>query len=79
MVSSQENVYGDLVDHLPGCMDGLGDAARQAIELRIKASCTYRRSAELRRGAGAAKLLMFRARQALKNCLLREQSATEHD
>jgi DNA-directed RNA polymerase specialized sigma24 family protein len=32
---------------------------------------------KLRRSAGAAKLLMFRARQAIKECLLRKQRVDE--
>ncbi len=80
VVSSQENVYGDLVDHLPGCMDGLGDTARQAIEMRYQSELHVPQIGEkLRRSAGAAKLLMFRARQALKNCLLRKHQAAEHE
>ncbi|MGC3972272.1 MAG: sigma factor-like helix-turn-helix DNA-binding protein [Pirellulales bacterium] len=63
-MSSQEDVYGDLVDHLPGCMDGLGDTARQAIEMRYQSELHLPDIGEkLRRSAGAAKLLMFRARQ----------------
>ena len=80
VVSSQDNVYGDMVDHLPDCMDGLGDTARQAIEMRYQSELHVPQIGEkLRRSAGAAKLLMFRARQALKNCLLRKHQATEHD
>lgn len=68
------------LDHLPGCMDSLGDSARQAIEMRY---CSQLRLSEigskLRRSEGAAKLLMFRARQALKNCLDRKFKAESDD
>ncbi|MBS0210878.1 MAG: RNA polymerase sigma factor [Planctomycetes bacterium] len=68
------------LDHLPGCLDGLGDSARQAIEMRY---CSQLRLSEigdkLRRSEGAAKLLMFRARQALKNCLDRKFKAEDDD
>lgn len=60
----------DPLEHLPKCMESLGDSARQAIEMRY---CSQLRLAQigekLRRSEGAAKLLMFRARQALKQCL----------
>lgn len=80
VVSSQDDVYGDMVDHLPSCMDGLADPARQAIELRYRSELQLPEIGEkLRRSAGAAKLLMFRARQALKNCLLRKHQAEEHE
>ena len=68
------------LDHLPGCLDSLGDSARQAIEMRY---CSQLRLSEigsrLRRSEGAAKLLMFRARQALKNCLDRKFKADSND
>ncbi|HWA98805.1 MAG TPA: RNA polymerase sigma factor [Pirellulales bacterium] len=63
----------DSMSHLPNCMESLGDSARQAIEMRY---CSQLRLAEignkLHRSEGAAKLLMFRARQALKSCLDRK-------
>lgn len=80
VVSSREDVYGDMTDHLPDCMHGLGDTARQAIELRYQSQMQLSDIGQkLRRSAGAAKLLMFRARQALKNCLLRKYQAEQHD
>lgn len=73
MVSSDESVYGDLLDHLPTCLDSLGESARQAIEMRYGAQLRLNQIGEkLHRSEGAAKLLMFRARQALKNCLGRK-------
>lgn len=75
-VKAKEDVYGDLADSLPVCMEGLADTARQAIEMRYRSELHLPEIGEkLRRSAGAAKLLMFRARQALKNCLLRKQQA----
>ncbi|HEX4129428.1 MAG TPA: sigma-70 family RNA polymerase sigma factor [Pirellulales bacterium] len=65
-----DDAEDDSLVHLPNCMESLGDSARQAIEMRY---CSQLRLAEignrLRRSEGAAKLLMFRARQALKSCL----------
>lgn len=80
VVSSSQDVYGDMTDHLPECMNGLGDTAKQAIELRYRSQLQVTDiGRKLRRSAGAAKLLMFRARQALKNCLVRKQQAESHD
>lgn len=60
----------DVLRHLPGCLESLGPSAREAVDLR------YRRNLrlsdighKLHRSEGAVKLLMFRARQALKHCL----------
>jgi RNA polymerase sigma-70 factor (ECF subfamily) len=74
----EEQPYDDYVDHLPDCIGGLGDTARQAIELRYQSEMSVNTIGDkLRRSAGAAKLLMFRARQALKECLLRKQRVDE--
>lgn len=74
----QEEAFGEYVDHLPACMSGLGDTARQAIELRYQSQSSVGDiGTKLRRSAGAAKLLMFRARQALKDCLVRKQKVDE--
>lgn len=65
-----EGMYEDAITHLPGCMDSLGPSARNAIDLRYRSN--LRLSAigkKLHRSEGAVKLLMFRARQALKHCL----------
>lgn len=76
MVSSDDTLYGDMLSHLPGCLSSLGESARQAIELRYNAHLRLAEIGEkLRRSEGAAKLLMFRARQALKNCLDRKFEA----
>ncbi len=60
----------ELADQLPACLDGLATSARQAIELRYDNRLPLAEIGQkLRRSEGAARLLMFRARQALKNCL----------
>lgn len=74
----QPEAFDDYVDHLPACMSGLGDTARQAIELRYQSHTSVGEiGTKLRRSAGAAKLLMFRARQALKDCLVRKHKVDE--
>jgi RNA polymerase sigma-70 factor (ECF subfamily) len=56
--------------HLPGCLEQLGPSARQAIDLRYSGRLRLAEiGARLKRSEGAAKLLMFRARQALRRCL----------
>ena len=76
MVSSDDALYGDMLGHLPGCLNSLGESARQAIQLRYRSHLRLAEIGEkLCRSEGAAKLLMFRARQALKNCLDRKFEA----
>ena len=65
-----DGTYDDVLRHLPACLESLGPSARNAIDLRYRAN--LRLSAigkKLHRSEGAVKLLMFRARQALKHCL----------
>jgi RNA polymerase sigma-70 factor (ECF subfamily) len=62
--------YVEVLPHLPGCLEDLGTSARQALTLRYQSNLSLAQIAEqLRRSEGAVKLLMFRARQALKQCL----------
>jgi RNA polymerase sigma-70 factor, ECF subfamily len=68
-----DGVYDDMVSHLPGCIETLGGSARDALDMYYR--CRMRLSdigERLRRSEGAVKLLMFRARQALKQCLARK-------
>jgi len=58
------------MEHLPDCLESLGPSAREALDLRYGASLRLADIGErLRRSEGAVKLLIFRARQALRNCL----------
>jgi RNA polymerase sigma-70 factor (ECF subfamily) len=64
---------GDVIGHLPDCLEQLGQGARQALDLRYKSQMRLAQIGErLHRSEGAVKLLMFRARQTLKNCLERK-------
>jgi len=57
-------------DHLPVCLEGLGESAKEAIQLHYAENKRLADIGEkLRRSEGAVKLLVFRARQALKRCL----------
>lgn len=60
----------DALARLPDCMQGLGPSARQAIDLYYGSGLRMRDMAlQLKRSEGAVKLLVHRARQALKRCL----------
>lgn len=60
----------DIIHHLPECLSGLGPSARQAIDLHYRVQLKLADiGRELHRSEGAVKLLMHRARQALKDCL----------
>lgn len=66
----EEGPFDEAMKHLPGCIEGLGGSAREAISLRYAARMRLAEiGRRLRRSEGAVKLLMFRARQAIKSCL----------
>lgn len=72
--------YDDVLVHLPVCMEGLGESAKQALQLRYTAKLRLAEIGDkLRRSEGAIKLLMFRARQALKHCLDGKLRNNSHD
>jgi RNA polymerase sigma-70 factor, ECF subfamily len=59
--------------HLPLCLESLGKSAREALSLKYHARLKLQEiGKKLCRSEGAIKLLMFRARQALKHCLDRK-------
>jgi RNA polymerase sigma-70 factor (ECF subfamily) len=63
----------DAMVHLPKCLDALGQSAREAIDLRYRAQLRMEEiGRRLKRSEGAVKLLVHRARQALRNCLERK-------
>jgi RNA polymerase sigma-70 factor (ECF subfamily) len=56
--------------HLPDCLSGLGPSAREAIELRYASGLRMAEiGTRMKRSEGAAKLLVHRAREALRSCL----------
>lgn len=70
---AEDNVYDDVVGHLPGCIESLGGSARDALDMYYRCRMRLAQIGErLRRSEGAVKLLMYRARQSLKNCLSRK-------
>jgi RNA polymerase sigma-70 factor (ECF subfamily) len=63
----------DAMSHLPKCLDSLGQSAREAIDLRYRVQLRMEEiGRRLKRSEGAVKLLVHRARQALRNCLERK-------
>lgn len=65
----------DAIDALPRCMEELGPSARDAIEMHYRGQMRLADiGTKLNRSEGAIKLLMHRARQALRNCLERKRT-----
>lgn len=67
---SSDDDDDDRLRRLPECLDGLGKTARTALDLhygeRVRLADIGRR---FDRSEGAVKLLLFRARQAVRRCL----------
>ena len=63
-------LYDDVAGYLPDCIGALGPSARKSLEMRYRSQLRHAEIAErLRRSADAVKLLLYRARQALRRCL----------
>ncbi|QGJ71559.1 RNA polymerase ECF-type sigma factor [Planctomycetales bacterium 10988] len=78
--ASSDAMYEDLLTYLPRCMESLGPSAKTALQLHYGAKKKLNEIAEqLRRSEGAVKLLMYRARQALKQCLGRQLPRSSPD
>lgn len=78
-LGAEDGTYDDVLVHLPECMDTLGPSARDAIRLKYRQDLKLSKiGEELHRSEGAVKLLVFRARQALKNCLDRKLKSDSH-
>lgn len=70
LASEHEASYDEALAHLPFCLDSLGQSAREAIDLRYRNQLRMAEIAErLKRSEGAIKLLVHRARAALRHCL----------
>jgi RNA polymerase sigma-70 factor, ECF subfamily len=66
----------DALTHLPVCLESLGPSARQAIELKYRSEQKLADiGKQLHRSEGAVKLLVHRARQALRDCLDQKSKA----
>jgi len=70
MVHDRAEKGSDALQGLPACLESLGPSAQQAIDLRYRAQLKMAEIAStLRRSEGAVRLLVHRARLALKQCL----------
>lgn len=70
MITIDDPQFDDVQDHLPACLESLGQSARAALEMRYQTALKLVEIGDrLKRSEGAVKLLMHRARQALKHCL----------
>lgn len=77
--TDEEGTYDDVIVHLPECLETLGPSARDAIHMKYREDLKLAKIGEkLRRSEGAVKLLVFRARQALKSCLDRRLKSDDH-
>jgi RNA polymerase sigma-70 factor, ECF subfamily len=75
-LTGDEGTYDDVAVHLPECLESLGPSARDAIAMKYGQESPLKAIGDrLRRSEGAVKLLVYRARQALKNCLERKLRA----
>jgi RNA polymerase sigma-70 factor, ECF subfamily len=77
LVGHHHSESDDALHHLPICMEALGQSAREAIDLRYSTALKWAEiGTRLKRSEGAVKLLVHRARQALKYCLDRKLRPT---
>lgn len=73
LMSEQASDGDEATQHLNHCVSNLGPSARQALDLRYRGQLKLAEIGEhLHRSEGAVKLLMYRARQALRYCLDRK-------
>jgi RNA polymerase sigma-70 factor (ECF subfamily) len=67
----EEGLYDDLIAQLPACMENLGPSARNALNMHYAEQLKIAEIGDrLHRSVGAVKLLMYRARQTLRRCLV---------
>lgn len=70
LVQDRVSSGSEVMQALPVCLESLGPSAKQAIDLRYRAQLRMNDIASyLRRSEGAVRLLVHRARLALKQCL----------
>ena len=70
LASPEEEPRSEELSQLPSCMERLGPSAREALEFHYGSRMQLVDIGQrLRRSEGAVKLLLHRARQALKHCL----------
>jgi RNA polymerase sigma-70 factor, ECF subfamily len=68
------------ISMLPDCLDSLGPTAREALEMHYRGNLRLAAIGQrMHRSEGAIKLLLFRARQALRLCLTGRLRAEQYD
>ncbi len=73
LASEHEQHGSEALAHLPVCLEALGQSAREAVDLRYRMQLRMAEiGTRLKRSEGAVKLLVHRARAALRQCLDRK-------
>jgi RNA polymerase sigma-70 factor (ECF subfamily) len=68
----------EVLARLPTCMESLGKSAREALELQYRSQLRLQEIGQrLKRSEGAVKILLHRARLALRNCLDPDSGRTD--
>ncbi len=80
LLPAGEDQFDSAVELLPDCLDSLGPTAREALDMHYRGCLRLSDiGSRLHRSQGAVKLLMFRARQALRLCLTGKLQSGSHD
>jgi RNA polymerase sigma-70 factor (ECF subfamily) len=80
LAGHDEHAYDEALTHLPACLESLGPSARDALRLRYRGELRLAQiGRKMHRSEAAVKLLMFRARQALRCCLDRKLRLSSHE
>jgi RNA polymerase sigma-70 factor (ECF subfamily) len=75
--SDEGTAFDDVMEKLPRCLESLGPSARQALDLYYHEDLRMQDLAtRFKRSEGAVKLLVHRARQAVRRCLESGQAVT---
>jgi len=80
MTDDDYSDYQAIQDWLSQCMQSLGQSAHEALKLHYYARLKMAQIADkMKRSEGAVKLLVFRARQALKQCMTQKSRTASHE
>ncbi|MBI1375836.1 MAG: sigma-70 family RNA polymerase sigma factor [Phycisphaera sp.] len=72
----EDSLYDDVLHMVPGCMATLSESASQSLHWHYMGGQKIDQIARrLKRSVGAVKVLMVRARQALKRCIKKQMTA----
>ena len=80
LVKPEESEDDAALKYLPFCLRSLGQSAREALDFRYKKKMRLAQIGQLLgRTEGAIKLLMYRARQALRHCISGKINGNQDD